>query len=69
MTVAAISCTFVPLGTILGAFTIAALLKPEIKEQFTKPQQKKLYKPGKKYVPPASHLYKMLYNRHKRKCA
>ena len=39
MTVAAISCTFVPLGTILGAFTIAALLKPEIKEQSTKSQQ------------------------------
>jgi transposase len=34
-----------------------------------KPQQKKLYKPRKKYVPPAGHLYKMLYNRYKRKCA
>jgi transposase len=34
-----------------------------------KPRQNKPYKPRKRYIPPADHPYKLLYNRHKKRCA
>ncbi|MFK7962074.1 MAG: hypothetical protein AB8G96_16290 [Phycisphaerales bacterium] len=33
--VAAVQCVFMPLGTILGIFTIITLTKPEVKSMFT----------------------------------
>lgn len=35
LVMAAVSCIFVPFGTVLGAFTIAILMKDEVKAQFT----------------------------------
>ena len=32
--VAAISCTFTPLGTVLGVFTLIVLFRPSVKVQF-----------------------------------
>lgn len=36
--VAAINCTFMPLGTILGVFTLILLTKPEVMAQYGQPQ-------------------------------
>jgi hypothetical protein len=32
--IAAISCLLVPLGTVLGIFTILVLVRPSVKERF-----------------------------------
>lgn len=34
LVMAAISCLFVPLGTVLGVFTILVLIRPSVKERF-----------------------------------
>ncbi len=34
LVVAAIECTFMPLGTVLGVFTIMVLIRPSVKELF-----------------------------------
>ncbi len=31
---AGVSCIFIPFGTVLGAFTIAVLMQPDVKQQF-----------------------------------
>ncbi len=38
MVMAAIACLFVPLGTVLGVFTIVVLAKPEVKATFDQAQ-------------------------------
>jgi hypothetical protein len=35
LVIAAISCTFMPFGTVLGVFTIIVLMRPSVKELFT----------------------------------
>lgn len=35
---ATLSCLFIPIGTILGIFTIILLMKPQVKEQFDRKQ-------------------------------
>lgn len=35
LVIAAITCTFMPFGTILGVFTIIVLMRPSVKELFT----------------------------------
>ena len=34
LVIAAISCMFMPLGTVLGIFTIIVLMRPSVKELF-----------------------------------
>ncbi|MFW5870576.1 MAG: hypothetical protein ACOC29_03925 [Candidatus Sumerlaeota bacterium] len=36
-TIAVILCMFVPIGTVLGAFTIVALMRPEVQRRFGRP--------------------------------
>ncbi|MHC4489391.1 MAG: hypothetical protein ACYSW7_09510, partial [Planctomycetota bacterium] len=35
LVIAAITCTFMPFGTVLGVFTIIVLMRPSVKELFT----------------------------------
>jgi hypothetical protein len=39
MVIAAMACLFVPLGTVLGVFTLVVLTKPEVKELFDRKGQ------------------------------
>lgn len=40
MTLAGISCTFLPFGTVLGLFTLIVLMRPSVKELFNYPVPK-----------------------------
>jgi hypothetical protein len=40
LVIAAISCTFMPFGTVLGIFTIIVLMRPSVKELFAENEGK-----------------------------
>lgn len=48
LVIAALSCLFMPLGTILGVFTIIVLMRPSVKELFA---QQLLNTPGVQQTP------------------
>lgn len=46
MVIAAIACLFVPLGTVLGVFTLVVLTKPEVRMLFEQSGRTALNAPG-----------------------